>query len=158
LLPGLAGSVDWLGVNYYSRDIVRFSPGAPGMVERTPGPGPRTDVGWEVYPEGLERLLVAAYARYGLPTLVTENGVADARGVLRPGFLLAHAQAMARAARRGVPVKGYFHWALLDNFEWADGFGPRFGLFRVDYATQARTPAAGAETFAALARQTAERR
>lgn len=157
-LSGLAGSADWLGVNYYSRDLVRFSPGTPGMVERTPGPGPRTDLGWEVYPEGLERLLVAASARYRLPILVTENGLADARGTLRPRFIRAHAQAMARAARRGVPVLGYFHWSLLDNFEWSDGFEPRFGLYRVDYRTQTRTRAPGAETFQALARETAEHR
>jgi beta-glucosidase len=156
-LAGLAGSADWLGVNYYSRDLVRFSPAAPGLTERSPGPGPLSDLGWEVYPEGLHRLLHSAYARYRLPIYVTENGVADRRGSLRPAFIRAHAHAIARAAREGVPVLGYFHWALVDNFEWADGFEPRFGLFSVDYATLERRPAAGSEAFAAIAREVAAR-
>jgi beta-glucosidase len=154
-LPTLQGSADWFGINYYSRDMVRFSPGEPGMVAHHPGPGRRTDLGWEIYPEGLHRLLRAAWARYRLPIYVTENGLADASGAERPDFLRAHVQALARAAREGVPVLGYFHWSLLDNFEWAEGFGPRFGLYRVDYGTMARTPAPGAEVFAALARETA---
>jgi beta-glucosidase len=147
----LAGSADWFGLNYYSRDRVRFTLGAPGLTTRTPGPGPRTDLGWEIYPEGLLRLLRAAHARYGLPIYVTENGIADAAGAQRAAFLRAHAHALAVAAGEGVPVRGYFHWSLTDNFEWAEGFAPRFGLYRVDYATQARTPAGGAEAFAALA-------
>jgi beta-glucosidase len=149
--PSLRGSADWFGLNYYSRDRVRVSLAAPGMIARGVGPGPRSDLGWEIYPEGLLRLLRAAHARYGLPVHVTENGIADARGALRGPFLRAHACAVAAAAREGVPVRGYFHWSLTDNFEWAEGFAPRFGLYRVDYATQARTPAGGAEVFAALA-------
>jgi beta-glucosidase len=150
-LPELAGSADWFGLNYYTRDRVRFSPSAPGRVAQAPGPGPRSDLGWEIYPEGLLQLLRGAHARYGLPIYVTENGVADAHGALRPGFVRAHVHAVAEAVRAGVPVAGYFHWSLTDNFEWADGFAPRFGLYRVDYATCERTPAGGAEEFRALA-------
>ncbi|HET6413293.1 MAG TPA: family 1 glycosylhydrolase [Anaeromyxobacter sp.] len=151
----LKGSADWFGLNYYTRDLVRFAPGAPGNIERVVGPGPKTDLGWEIYPEGLLRLLRAAHARYRLPIHVTENGIADARGTLRPTYLRAHAHALAEAAREGVPVLGYFHWSLLDNFEWEQGFEPRFGLYRVDPKTFERSPASGADVFAALA---AERR
>ena len=150
-LPELVGSVDWFGLNYYSRDMVRFSPSAPGLTARMPGPGAQTDLGWEIHPEGLLRLLRAAHRRYGLPIHVTENGIADARGTARAAFLRAHVHAVARAAAEGVPVRGYFHWSLTDNFEWAEGFEPRFGLYRVDYRTFARAPAGGAEEFAALA-------
>jgi len=150
-LPELAGSADWFGVNYYTRDRVRFSLAAPGRTARTPGPGARTDLGWEIHPEGLLRLLRSVHRRYAVPIYVTENGIADARGTARPAFVRAHVHAVARAAREGVPVRGWFYWALTDNFEWAEGFEPRFGLYRVDYATLTRTPAPGAEEFAALA-------
>lgn len=150
-LPALSGSVDFLGVNYYRRELVGFSPGQPGLVAYEPGDGPLSDAGAEVYPEGLLALLREAQARYGLPVYVTENGIADARGALRPEYVRAHAHALARALREGIKVRGYFHWSLLDNFEWSEGFAPRFGLYRVDYATFERRPAPGAEVFAALA-------
>ncbi len=150
-LPSLVGSADFFGVNYYRRNLVRFSLGAPGLVRLAPGPGPRSDAGIEIYPEGLLRLLRRAWERYELPIYVTENGVADRRDVLRAGFLRAHAHAVARAIEEGIPVRGYFHWSLLDNFEWAEGFGPRFGLYRVDYETMERSATAGGREFARLA-------
>jgi beta-glucosidase len=150
-VPGLRGSADWFGVNYYTRDLVGFSPGKPGQVTLAVGPGPTNALGWEIYPEGLLQLLRAAHARYRLPLYVTENGVDDRGGTLRPLFILGHLRAVARATREGIPVLGYFHWSLMDNFEWTDGFAPRFGLYRVDYPSLDRSPASGAETFAALA-------
>jgi beta-glucosidase len=150
-LPSLRGSVDFVGVNYYTRLLVHFSLRAPGLVSRRPGPGPRNDLDWEIFPEGLERVLAAAWARYHLPIYVTENGIADADGARRPEFLRAHLAAVARAIGAGVPVRGYFHWSLLDNFEWAEGFAPRFGLYRVDYATLARMPTPAVAAFRALA-------
>ena len=116
-----------------------------------PGPGPRNDLGWELYPEGLLRLLRQAFARYHLPIYVTENGIADARGDARPAYLRSHAYAMARALAEGIPVKGYFHWTLMDNFEWAEGYAPRFGLYRVEANTRNRIPTPGAGAFAQLA-------
>jgi len=150
-LPGLQSSADWLGVNYYTRDFVRFSPRAPGLIELVAGPGPKSDLGWEIYPEGLLRLLREAHRRYALPIYVTENGIADCRGSTRPAFLRAHVNAIDRAGREGLPVRGYFYWSLVDNFEWTDGFEPRFGLYSVNYNTMQRTPAGGSKTFAALA-------
>ena len=148
---GLAGSADWFGLNYYRRNLVRFSPSAPGLVELLQGPGPLSDTGVEMYPEGLLRLLRRVWARYELPIIVTENGVADARGVLRPAYLRGHAYAVARAVQEGIPVEGYFHWSLTDNFEWAEGFDARFGLYRVDYATLERQEGPGAVEFRRLA-------
>jgi beta-glucosidase len=146
-LPSLKGSVDYVGINYYTRNVVRFAPGAPAMVRVTEGPGTRTDTGWEIYPEGLYRILREAHARYRLPIHVTENGIADAAGTKRAGYIRSHVHAVARAVAEGVPVRGYFYWSLMDNFEWAQGFSPRFGLYRVDYTTLERTLAPGAEAF-----------
>jgi beta-glucosidase len=154
-LPELAGSVDYLGINYYTRNIVRFAPGAPALVRLTEGPGPRTDKGWEIYPEGLLRVLRQAYARYHLPIQVTENGIADAAGTKRSAYIRGHAYAVSRAIAEGIPVGGYFYWSLTDNFEWAEGFAPRFGLYRVDYPSLERTLAPGAEAFTELARVSA---
>jgi beta-glucosidase len=150
-LPELVGSADFFGANYYRRDLIRLSPSAPGFLQILPGPGPRNDLGWEVYPEGLLRLLRQAFARYRLPIYVTENGIADARGDERPAYLRSHAYALTRALAEGIPVKGYFHWTLMDNFEWAEGFGPRFGLYRVEPSTKSRIPTPGAGVFAQLA-------
>ena len=74
------------------------------------------------------------------PIIITENGVADVDDALRPSFLVEHLAAVHRASRAGAPVAGYLHWSSIDNFEWAHGFGPRFGLVAVDYATQERRP------------------
>jgi len=149
-MPELQGSADWFGVNYYRRDLVRFSPGTPGLLVVAPGPGLKNDLGWEVHPEGLLRFLRAAWERYRLPIYVTENGIADSAGNTRPAYIRSHVHAVGRAIAEGTPVRGYFHWSLMDNFEWAEGFAPRFGLYRVDYETLARTATPGAEEFAAL--------
>jgi beta-glucosidase len=129
------GSLDWLGLNYYTCCFLRG-------LRRHPGPGPLTDMGWAVHPRGLPALLTTAARRYALPLYVTENGIADAEGHRRGAFLQAHLEAVQAAVRDGVDVRGYFHWSLVDNFEWAEGLRPRFGLYRAD-----RTPAPGADVF-----------
>jgi beta-glucosidase len=150
-LPGLQGSADYVGVNYYRRNLVRFSPRAPGLVELLQGPGPLSDSGLEIYPEGLLRLLRRVWEKYRRPVIITENGIADAKDALRSAYLRAHALAVGRAIQEGIPVEGYLHWSLMDNFEWADGFEPRFGLYHVDYETQRRTAGAGAAEFRRIA-------
>jgi beta-glucosidase len=101
--------------------------------------GPVSDIGWEVYPGGLGRVL-DRYARLGVPLMVTENGIATTDESLRSRFLRDHLAEVRDALRRGVPVLGYLHWTLMDNFEWSLGTRPRFGLLANDYATQTRTP------------------
>jgi beta-glucosidase len=153
-VPDLKGSYDYLGLNYYSRDLLRADLGSPTLSRQLVAPGrPVNDLGWEVYPEGLYQALVR-YGREGLPLYVTENGMADARGERRADFLLQHFEALMRAAREGVDVRGYFHWSLLDNFEWIEGYEPRFGLFQVDYASpeKRRMPTPAVATFQELAR------
>jgi beta-glucosidase/6-phospho-beta-glucosidase/beta-galactosidase len=117
---------------------------------------PRTDLDWELWPEGLEQALVHA-GRLGRPVLVTENGVADAHDAFRPRALVAFVEAMHRALAGGVPVLGYLHWSLLDNFEWSDGFHGRFGLYAVDFDRDERPRArrASAEVYARIARANA---
>jgi len=154
-VPGLAGSYDYLGLNYYGRDHVTADLGDPSLSRQfVPEDRPVSDLGWDIYPEGLY-LVLKRYGSLGLPIYVTENGIADRSGMSRPAFLRAHFDALVRAAREGVPVRGYFHWSLLDNFEWAEGHEPRFGLFRVDYDSpeKKRTATPAVETFQEIARQ-----
>lgn len=158
---------DLLGVNYYHDHNVSGRPDA-GSGPPTPWVGaehvsfpgrglPRTDMGWEVVPEGLTELLVELHRRYpGLPLYVTENGAAypdvvtdsGVDDVERTEFLEAHVGAMHRALERGVDLRGYFYWSLLDNFEWAEGYAKRFGIVHVDYDTQRRTPKRSAYRYA----------
>jgi beta-glucosidase len=150
------GTQDFLGINYYSRDLVSFDPrrAAELFIHRQVAPGAEmNDLGWEIYPDGLERV-IEEWARRsgGLPVYVTENGVADARDALRPRFLVRHLARVARAIAHGVDVRGYYHWSLLDNFEWAEGYAPRFGLVEVDFATLERRPRPSAEVYAKIAR------
>lgn len=149
-VPGLQGSADYFGVNYYRRNLVKFSPGAPGFVELLQGPGPKSDAGVEIHPEGLLDLVRTAWDRYRRPLIITENGIADARDRLRASYLRSHVYALDRALAEGIPVQGYLHWSLMDNFEWAEGYSQRFGLVRVDFATQARIEGAGAAEFRRL--------
>ncbi len=142
--------LDWLGLNYYTRKLIAPADGPWPSLQEVEGPLPKTQVGWEVYPEGLHAFLRRVHEGYtrGLPLYVTENGMALADRVSggavhdprRADFLDAHLAQVRRAIDDGVPVKGYFTWSLLDNYEWNMGYGPRFGLVHVDYATRARTP------------------
>jgi beta-glucosidase len=110
------------------------------------------DLGWEVYPAGLGAVLREWGRRSGLPLHVTENGIADASDAKRVRFIPRHLAEVASAIADGVDVRGYFHWSLLDNFEWAEGYEPRFGLVEVDYVTQERRPRESAHVYARIAR------
>jgi len=128
-VPELERSLDYVGLNYYTRWKVRALGPEPHVARRGAA---LTDLGWEIYPGGLEESLVRV-GRLGLPVLVTEHGFADARDAFRPRALVESLLHLARAIERGVDVRGYFHWSLMDNFEWADGYHGRFGLYRVDF-------------------------
>ena len=153
--PGLPASLDFLGVNYYSRLHLRFL-GDGGRIGsfayRDPHGRGLTDNGWEVVPEAFLPLLREC-ASIEKPLLVTENGLADASDAMRQAFLEAHVAVLEEAVREGLPVHGYLHWSLVDNFEWLDGWEPRFGLFALDRETLERRPRPSTETFRRLAAQ-----
>jgi beta-glucosidase len=117
---------DFVGFNYY------FSDYYTGVFKRQNPKTPLNDMGWYMEPEGLYPLLLRIWSRYKKPIIVTENGVADATDEYRRWWIEESMVAMQRAISEGVKIKGYFHWSLLDNFEWSDGFWPRFGLVEVD--------------------------
>ena len=146
-LDTIATSVDWLGVNYYTRHIVGPGDGPWPALADVAGPLPKTDMGWEIYPDGLYEILtwLATVTPQGLPIYVTENGMADARptdDTVRIDYLDRHFAAARRAIAEGVPLEGYFVWSLLDNYEWAMGYAKRFGLVHVDFDTLERRPKA----------------
>lgn len=139
-------TVDFIGVNYYTKAYVQWRPRAPVQDSSPELPlgitfarrrDPVSDLGWAIYPKGLGRM-IRFVAQYGLPIYVTENGIADRDDLLRAQYIETHLAEVAAATRAGVDVRGYYYWSLLDNFEWVKGFGPRFGLYRVDYDSQVR--------------------
>ena len=134
--------LDFLGVNYYFRTRVRSDPRSELGAKMVEPEGALTDMGWEIHPAGLTEVLRRLRDDYRAPLLyVTENGAAY-QGIDDPQrvrYLETHLAAAADALESGVPLRGYFVWSLLDNFEWAMGYSARFGIVHVDYATQART-------------------
>lgn len=149
----IAAPVDFLGVNYYSRSLVRagdaLTAGPHGIewVDSVPG-SDYTEMGWEIFPQGMTDLLLRLHRDYApAAMMITENGAAfadewngDGRvsDPRRQAYIVEHVEAVARAIAQGVPVSGYFLWSLTDNFEWAFGYSKRFGIVYVDYATQRR--------------------
>ena len=153
--------LDWLGVNYYTRHLHAHDPAAPWPHLRdVPGPLPKTQMGWEIYPEGLHGFLTRMARDYvgDMPIFITENGMANADEAdlpdqIREDFLFAHLAATRQAIADGANVRGFFYWSLLDNYEWAFGYERRFGLVHVDFTTLKRTPKSSYHALArALAR------
>jgi beta-glucosidase len=150
-LDGLAGPDrgDWLGVQYYRKQWV--DPAVPGRFAEPPPGTQRTQMGWAVYPDGLREILHHAADRTGLPLYVTENGIATEDDGERLEYLRTHVAAVAQARAEGVDVRGYLHWSAFDNFEWAEGYRPKFGLIAVDRDRQfARIPKPSAYAFAEI--------
>jgi beta-glucosidase len=132
---------DFLGINYYSRDMVRLAFDPANMFGKllVKENAPVNELGWEIYPEGLFRLCRKYYAQYQTPIYITENGICDGHDTMRAKFIYDHLQQIARLIHDGVPVERYYHWTLIDNFELADGESGRFGLIANDFETQKRT-------------------
>jgi len=159
-LARVSRPVDFLGINYYTRALTRHDPGRPPVCDArvVPDGAVRMTTGWEYFPAGLERTLLWVKERYGnLPLYVTENGGAFADppaatggrvdDPLRTDSYRGHLLACRDAIAKGVDLRGYFAWSLMDNLEWNAGFTQRFGLVHVDFATQARTIKASGELF-----------
>lgn len=144
-LQAIAAPLDFVGVNYYTRSVVS----AQGPFDVKTSGLPLTDMGWEIYPQGLTELLTRMHRDYPLPAVyITENGAAFPDGPpvqgrvadeARTRYLADHIEAVGAAMAQGVPVRGYMVWSLMDNFEWASGYAKRFGIVHVDYATLNRT-------------------
>ena len=148
----IGAPLDWCGVNYYTRKNIAPNNGPWPSLDEVDGPLPKTQVGWEIYPEGLYNFLTRTAKEYtgDLPIYVTENGMANADVITngtvddpeRIAYLNAHVAEVKRAIADGAPIKGYFIWSLLDNYEWSLGYEKRFGLVHMDFDTLARTPKA----------------
>lgn len=158
-MPLIGQKLDWLGVNYYTRHINAHDANAPWPhLKDGQGDLPKTQMGWEIYPDGLHHFLTRMARDYvgDLPLYVTENGMANADTLqdgavsddVRTDFLFAHLGATKRAIADGANVKGFFYWSLLDNYEWAEGYEKRFGLVHVDYQTLARVPKSSYHAYA----------
>ena len=165
-IPEYRGKLDWIGINYYTRIVVSHSEepmipfsevtdfkiemgygvDCPSNAKSKDG-RPTSDFGWELYPEGL-RDTIKDVSRYNLPMYITENGIADATDRLRPAFLVSHIDTMLQAIEKDkMNVRGYFHWALTDNYEWSQGFSKKFGLVEVDLETKERKLRPSADIF-----------
>lgn len=156
--PALANRSDYIGVNYYSALVATVNglriPVIDAFIkqDRLVSDRPKTDFYWDIYPKGL-RIVLDEVKGYGVPIVITENGLADSKDVNRSRFLLEHLYELGKARADGIDVRGYLYWSLLDNFEWASGFCPRFGLHTVDRATGARAARPSAQTYAKIARE-----
>ena len=160
-LAEIAAPVDFLGVNYYSRVVMEAGPDGKPRARPAPADRRTTQMGWEYYPDGLRAALVHVHEAYAPPALyVTENGAAyddppeaDGRVAdrLRVDYLHDHLLAAREAIAAGVPLRGYFAWSLLDNFEWAHGYRKTFGLFAVEAQTLRRIPKESASWYRAAA-------
>ncbi|SHE35649.1 broad-specificity cellobiase [Thermoanaerobacter uzonensis DSM 18761] len=147
-LETISVPIDFLGVNYYTRSIVKYNEDSMLKAENVPGPGKRTEMGWEISPESLYDLLKRLDREYTkLPMYITENGAAFKDEVTEDGrvhdderieYIKEHLKAAAKFIEEGGNLKGYFVWSLMDNFEWAHGYSKRFGIVYVDYETQKR--------------------
>ncbi len=160
------GTLDWLGVQYYSRTGVTGSPGVFPVVNLTPCFKPLDlgaclppkdptfcvpQMGYEFWAPGLYDVLSDFGSRYkSLPLMVTEAGIASNLGQRRSENIVRILEQIDRARHDGIDVRGYYHWSLMDNFEWAEGFAPKFGLYSVDLGSYARTATAGADTYGAI--------
>ena len=162
-LPGMAdiyfknndaiNALDFIGLNYYSRMHVKghLSPLAPFTFELRPE-DTQTDMPYAIYPEGFYRA-VKTISKIGVPIIITENGIADDKDNRRKIFIERYLYALYKSILHGYDVRGYFYWSLMDNFEWAEGYMMKFGLYEVDFITQERKLRSGSNAFVKLVNQ-----
>lgn len=140
----IKNEMDFVGLNYYFYHSLGV--GLNGVKQKNLN-GPKSDMGWRTFPEGIYHLIMELHTRYGKPVYITENGIANARDDMRQDFIRQHLEWCNKAVNDGADVKGYFYWSLTDNYEWSDGYDPKFGLIEVNYETQKRTVRSSADIF-----------
>ncbi|MEK7614349.1 MAG: glycoside hydrolase family 1 protein [Patescibacteria group bacterium] len=148
-LDSINDTNDFIGIQYYHTDNIKWSPffdGKWGFIDTKNSNSWTTDVGWDIYPEGIYHFLKRAQ-KYKKPIYITENGIADKKDFQREKFIKESLKQIARAIGEGADVRGYFYWSLLDNFEWDKGFWPRFGLVEINYETLERKPRSSAYAY-----------
>lgn len=146
-VPGLKGAWDFMGLNFYSRSVMAHSRNQMGMRQIPPPEGSEcSTMGWQVYPEGLYQCLVRLKG-YGVPIYITENGIGTDDDEQRISYLVRHLFQVDRAIKEGVDVRSYLHWCQQDNFEWAEGYRQKFGLFEREEGTLNRIPKPSADAF-----------
>jgi beta-glucosidase len=155
-IPEARGTQDFVGINYYTQDRVAFDLSASGELFGRRSFLPDADLSETGFiancPEGIYQAIDWG-RQFNLPILITENGVEDAADSLRPRYLIQHLHQVWRACNFNFPVKGYFHWSLVDNFEWERGWTQRFGLWELDVETQARRKRPSADLFAEICKE-----
>lgn len=148
----IKGKLDFFGVNYYTRIHMRFNPMKKMGVEMRhsdiDGHG-LTDMGWEIHPRGLEKVLRYA-SRLNVPLIITENGIATKDGQKKIRFMKRHIDVIEQCKQQGMDIRGYFYWSLIDNYEWLQGLDARFGLYKVDFTNLRRTPTNAAAYYSYL--------
>jgi beta-glucosidase len=165
----IKGTQDFIGLNYYTRDFIKVNLAAhnwPDKLGITVNPQAIAtqnvnDMGWEIYPQGISQLIRQVYTRAidisgrRLNVFISENGIADRNDSKRKQFIEDHLIEIKKTIDEGIPVKGYCHWTLMDNFEWNSGYYPRFGLYSVDVKTLERTIRPSAQWFSETVRNNA---
>lgn len=148
----IQGKLDFFGVNYYTRIHLRFNPFKKMGIEMRhsdiEGQG-LTDMGWEIHPRGLERVLRYA-SKLNVPMIITENGIATRDSQKKIKFMMKHVDVLEKCKRKGMDIRGYFYWSLIDNYEWLQGLDARFGLYTVDFQTLKRRPTNAAAYYSFL--------
>ena len=149
-------TLDYIGINYYGRNLVDVENwGIRHLLLDTckynHHPLRKNSLGWDIYPQGLYKLLISL-KKYKLPIIITENGICTEDDDLRWDYIREHLEQVSKAMQEQVKVLGYIYWSLMDNFEWAEGFGPRFGLVHIDYQDQKRTIRSSARKLAEVSK------
>lgn len=148
----IKGKLDFFGVNYYTRMHLRFNPFKKMGIEMRhrdiDGQG-LTDMGWEIHPRGLEKVLRYA-SKLDVPLIITENGIATRDSQRKIKFMQGHIDVLEKCRRQGRDIRGYFYWSLIDNYEWLQGLDSRFGLYTVDFHTLQRRPTTAAAYYSYL--------
>ncbi len=155
----MKGKLDFIGVNYYTRMMAQRNEKNRGIFNWSPVWGygyacnglekslsgrPVTDMGWEIYPEGIRDITLSIKERYGdMPMFITENGVGEYTGKYIPYFIVSHLKSLHDAISNGAKIKAYMYWSFMDNYEWASGFSKRFGLLGINLQTKMRIPKPG---------------